>query len=93
VKQPAQVEASLKAAMGDAVASLDAHKAKIAGVGVVEADAILKLVGADGSPTMAYATIYFLPTKKGVIDIDYTSGTPPSSDTTLRTVVQSIRLS
>jgi len=93
VKQPGQVEAALKAAMGNSVGSLNARKAKIAGVGVVEADAILKIAAADGSPTNAYASIYFVPTKKGVIDIDYTSGTPPSRDTTLRTILHSIRLS
>ena len=93
VKQPAQVEAVLKSALGSNVASLDAHKVKIAGVGAVEADAILKINAADGTPITAYATIYFLPTKKGVVDIDYTSVTPQSSDTTLHTMVKSIRLS
>jgi hypothetical protein len=93
VKQPNQLEAALKAQMGTVLASLTAHRVKIAGVGAVQADAILEINGADGAETMAYATIYFLPTKKGVIDIDYTSGTPPASDTTLPTIVQSIRLS
>jgi hypothetical protein len=33
-----------------------------------------------------------LPTRKGVIDLDYSSPQQPSADTTLPTIVQSIHL-
>jgi hypothetical protein len=91
VNQPANVEAALKSSLGSAASSLIAHKVKLAGVAAVEADAVLNVNAADGTPFTAYATIYFLPTKKGVIDVDYTSATAPSDDTTLQTIVHNLR--
>jgi hypothetical protein len=90
---PATIEASLRSALGDAVESLSARRLRIAGVVAVEADATLKITSLADTSTTAYATIYFLPTKKGLMDIDYTSGTPPADDTTLQTMIKSLRLS
>jgi hypothetical protein len=92
VKRPATIEASLKSALGDSVESLSAHKVRLAGVGAVEADATLTINSPAGTPMTVYATIYFLPTKKGLVDIDFSSDKPADSDTTLQTMIKSLRL-
>src|SRR5262249_28379065 len=92
LQKPATVEAALTAQLGSSASGLHAHKVKVGGVGAVEADATLSLKDAAGTPITAYATVYFLPTKKGVVDLDYTSGTLPSSDTTLHTIIDNLRV-
>ncbi len=92
VRQPAMVEAALRQSLGSNVTSLSAHKVKIAGVNAIEADADLTITDARGQPLNAYATILLVPTKQGLMDLDYTSGTPRESDKTLRTMRDSLRL-
>jgi len=92
VRQPAIVEAALRQSLGGNLTSLNAHKVKLAGVNAIEADADLSITDARGQPLDAYATIFLLPTKQGLIDLDYTSGTPRERDKTLRTMRNSIRL-
>jgi hypothetical protein len=86
------VEAALRGSLGSNVTSLSAHKVKIAGVHAVEADADLTITDAGGQPLNAYASIFLVPTKQGLMDLDYTSGTPRESDKTLRTMKDSLRL-
>jgi hypothetical protein len=88
--QPAKVKQSLASELGSSVQSLTVKKIRVDKTPALEADATLALQSVDGTPTTAYATIYLIKTKKGVVDFDYTGALPPTSDPTLRTMIKSI---
>jgi hypothetical protein len=92
LRQPAALEAALRQSLGTSVTSLTARKVRVAGAKGLEADADLTIKNSDGIPIAAYATVLFVPTEKGLIDIDYTSGAPRDSDPTLHTMVDSLRI-
>ena len=92
LQQPAAVKRNLQSSLGTNVDSLTVKKVKVDKTPALEAGATIRITGADGSPITAYATILFVNTKKGVIDLDYTGSAPPASDETLATIVKSIDL-
>ena len=92
VQQPRSVVAALKAQLGSTFSVQGAHKVRVAGVAALEADYTAQLDNANGTPTTAYASAYFLPTKKGVIVLEFTSATPPSIDNTLQVMVHSLKM-
>jgi len=92
LQKPASVEAVLKSQFGSRVSDLHVHKVKLGRVGAVEADATASINSVDGTPFTAYVTIYLLPSKQGVIDVDYTSSTPRSNDATLHTMIDNLRV-
>jgi hypothetical protein len=92
LKQPDTVKQNLQSSLGTNVDSLSVKKVKIAKTRALEADATLKLNGANGAPISAYATLFFLATKRGVMDLDYTSTQPAASDKTLKTMLKSLQI-
>ena len=75
LQKPQQVEAALRSELGSNVTSLTSGKVKVAGKQAVEVDATVPVNTLDGSSLDAYVTILLVPTKKGVMDLDYTSST------------------
>ena len=67
----------LQSSLGSSVDSLTVTKTKVDKKPALEARATLGVTGVDGSATTAHATIILVKTKRGVIDLDYTSATRP----------------
>jgi hypothetical protein len=92
LRHQAQVTAALEAMLGSNISSVHVHKVEVGGVRALELEATVQLNDAHGVPVTAYSSVLLLPTRKGVIDLDYSSPQQPSADTTLPTIVQSIHL-
>jgi hypothetical protein len=90
VKHPDQVKASLESSLGSSTGPITVTKVKVDGASALRADTTVSVNGLDGTKTTAYAVLYFIPTKKGIIDLDYTSGTPLESNSQLATMIKSI---
>jgi hypothetical protein len=93
LRQPAAVEQSLRASLGsDLIKSLSVAPTKVDGRSSLRARAKLGFTALDGKPGTAYATILLVPTKRGVVDLDYTGTVRPAKDKTLATIVRSIQV-
>src|SRR5262245_4715716 len=92
LRQPAAFETALRQQLGTTATSVKARKVRVGSVNAIEADSDLMVQVADGTSVPAYSTALFVPTKKGVIDVNYTSGSPREGDTTLTTMFDSLRI-
>jgi hypothetical protein len=90
VEQPDDVKSSLASSLGASAGPITVAKLKVDGVAALRADTTLNINTLDGTKTTAYATMFYVPTKKGVINLDYTSGTAPEANPRLAAMVKSI---
>jgi hypothetical protein len=92
LQKPEQVESALRSELGSNVTSLSSRKVKVGGKTAVEVDATAPVNTSDGNSLDAYVTLLLVPTKKGVMDLDYTSSTPRASDDVLHTITGNVRI-
>ena len=92
LQKPEQVESALRSELGSNLRSLTSRKVKVGGKTAVEVDASVPVNTLDGNSVDAYVTLLLVPTKKGVMDLDYTSSTPRASDDVLHTITDTVRI-
>lgn len=92
VDHPDEARAAFGSAVGKTVNGLDVQPAKVAGVKSLRLTYQLPVTSLTGTPVTDYGTILIVPTKRGTMEVTYSSNQPSDSDTTLPVVIKAMRL-
>ena len=93
LSQPLLVKNGLQTALSAMKPSdLDVVKVNVGGKRSLVSTAKLTLASPDGTPVVAYSTSYFVPTKKGVVQVTFSTGTDGMHDETVQTMVDSVTI-
>jgi hypothetical protein len=92
VDHPDEAQSALQSGTGSALQNLEVTKTKVAGGKALRVTYTAPIKNLSGQTTTAVGTAFMIPTKKGMMHVEYTSDTPSDQDRTLSTIEKSIRL-
>ena len=93
LSQPTQVESALRSELAALKPTdLEVVKTKVGGKPSLRSTATLTVATPDGTPINAYSTSYFVPTKKGVLQLTFSTGGDPDQDETVQSMVDTVKV-